>query len=205
MGDSLVIIIDAWTPQEHHSFNYSTRTVELAKRIIDFIDSRNPHAVLASYHCSAELYSDTVWYRNRLSEIEKLYSTKNFQTRIDQDYHAHLAEKQSTVDVLLNYVNPNVAQLAMREEKELGIYLQMHPEIKDIYIVGSAWEECVRNRPLGYLNVYNKFCKGSDRTVRTSSDHVTTYSGGPLKIDSNWQLIAPAVYQYCPIDNELPL
>jgi hypothetical protein len=88
----------------------------------------------------------------------------------------------------------------MREEKELEVYLKEHPRITNIYITGAAWEKCIRKRPLGYENVYNKFCKGTKRRLLVSLDCVETLNCTPPLLDTNiqWKKIQDQIYQYCP-------
>ena len=183
MGDSLVIIIDPWT-----WFGVPRKKLKpyLAERVINFINHNNIHtAVLASYDCHRELYSDTVWYRNRLPMTDLAeYAPDNHD--------------QCTIDIVLQYVNTDIFQIAMRNEKELTAYLLDHPEIKNIYIVGEAWEICVKDRPLGYLNVYKQFCQGTDLRLLTSVDCVLTATGQQPELTSEWQPISNNVYQYCP-------
>jgi len=183
VGDSIVVIIDAWT---WYGIPRKKLKPYLAERIIKFINSNPIHtAVLASYNCHREIYSDTVWYRNRLP-LDNLieYSPDN--------------HNQHTIDIVLNYVNTNIFQIAMRNEKELSIYLSNHPKIKDIYILGEAWEICVKDRPLGYENVYKKFCQGTERRLLTSIDCVLTASGQQPELTKPWQPISNNVYQYRP-------
>lgn len=203
MADSLAIIIDQWK-WKHDDLHRVPRELlddALARRIIAFVNTGGLHtAVLASYQCSAELYSNTVWYQNRLAVIDPIYSTQQFESRIADDYAAFLDQEQCTADVLLNYENPAVFQVAMRDDRELAQYLNLHPEIQDIYIVGSAWEQCVQNRLLGYQNVYEKFCQNSDRRLLTNLDCVVTQASGPPNLDAdiNWFCLQDQVYQYRP-------
>ena len=203
MADSLAIIIDQWKWKHDTSHQLPRELLDdaLARRIITFIETKAIHtAVLASYQCSAELYSDTVWYQNRLAVIDPIYSTRQFQARIDDDYTAFLDQTQSTTDVLLNYVNPAVFQVAMRDDRELAQYLILHPKIQDIYIVGSAWEQCVQDRLLGYQNVYAKFCQGTDRRLLTDINCVLTLTARApdLDTDINWIRLQDQMYQYNP-------
>lgn len=201
MGDSIVIIIDQWKWKYNTAFAFpqAPASDDLAKQIIYFIEHNNIHtAVLASFNCSEELYSNTIWYRNRLLVIDPVYSIKNFKMRIDQDYYRFKDHHQSTADILLNYVNPNIFQTAIREQKELEAYLLNYPNIKDIYILGEAWEICVKDRPLGYENVYKKFCLSTDRRVLTHLDCVLTCNGEIPVPDQQWQPVDNLTYQYCP-------
>ena len=203
MADSLAIIIDQWKWKHDASHQLPRELLDdaLARRIIAFVEINAIHtAVLASYQCSAELYSNTVWYQNRLAVIDPIYSTQQFESRIADDYTAFLDQEQCTADVLLNYANPAVFQVAMRDDRELAQYLNLHPEIQDIYIVGSAWEQCVQNRLLGYQNVYEKFCQNSDRRLLTNLDCVVTQVSGPPNLDAdiNWFCLHDQVYQYRP-------
>ena len=186
MGDNVVIIIDPWAWSDNGTVPREKLSPELANCIINFINSNKIHTVvLASYNCHIDMYSSTVWYQNRLP-LENFI--EYWPTHHDQE----------TIDVMLNYVNSNVFQIAMRNEKELEVYLLQHPEITNIYVVGEAWEICVKDRPLGYENVYEKFCRGNNRRLLTSLDCVRTYNSEIPVPDNNWQAIDQLVYQYCP-------
>jgi len=203
VADSLAIIIDQWKWKHDDLHRVPRETLDdtLTRRIIEFVNTGGLHtAVLASYQCSAELYSDTVWYQNRLAVIDPIYSTQQFKARIADDYTAFLDQEQCTADVLLNYENPAVFQVAMRDDRELAQYLNLHPEIQDIYIVGSAWEQCVQNRLLGYVNVYKRFCCGTARRLLTHTACVGTQDAGQpdLSRDNDWFKIYDQVYQYRP-------
>ena len=188
LGDSLVIIIDQWEWSLDPTEPRKKFKSDLSSRIVNFINNNKIHtAVLSSYECSKELYSDTVWYRNRLSIIDPTF-----------DYQSNFNYKQNTIDILLQYVNPSIFQIAMREEKELEAYIAEHPEIKNIYIFGCAWDVCVKIRPLGYENVYKKFCRDNDRRLLTSTDCILNHNSQIPILDSNWVYIDNKIYQYCP-------
>jgi hypothetical protein len=199
--DSMVIIIDQWEwssdvagpndQWEWASDPTETRkklNSDLSSRIVNFIDNNKIHtAVLSSYECSKELYSDTVWYRNRLAIVDPTF-----------DYWSNLNYKQNTTAILLQYNNSDIFQIAMRGEKELEVYLAEHPKIKNIYVFGCAWELCVKTRLLGYENVYKKFCQDGSRRLLTSTDCILNYNSTIPVPDSNWVYIDNNIYQYCP-------
>jgi len=185
----LIVIIDNW------KFKPNGIIVSglLSKNIIEFIE-QTPSiktAVLASYSCSNELFSDTVWYNNR-----KLHHS-DYDAYIQQDYESNLKENKQTWEVMLNYTNSSLFQIAMRDIDELVRYVN-NTDVANIYVSGAAWEICVKDRPLGYLNVYNKFCKGTDRRLLTSLDCVANTDGSRPEPDSDWVKLNDLVYQYCP-------
>jgi len=201
VGDSIVIIIDQWEwyyPNPELGYSESAGPKKklpsmLPNRIINFIDNQNIHtAVLASYMCSEELYSNKIWYSNRQSIKQVTGRSKVL------DYHTYKKYKQKTIDIILDYVNPNIFQIAMREEKELETYLLSYPEIKNIFVSGIAWEICVKIRPLGYVNIYEKFCLNSDRRVLVSTDCVLTCNGEIPELDTQWISVGNNIYEYCP-------
>lgn len=45
------------------------------------------------------------------------------------------------------------SQLKMLKIEDLEIFLKNN-QVENIFMCGNAWDECVKKRPLGYLNVY---------------------------------------------------
>lgn len=177
---SLAILIDCWHVPK------SPKNALLFSNILKFIESSFIKTiVLASYNSTIEcLNSDTVWYQNRNKLFGKLIDT------------ADTGPIKNTDPVILNYVSPNKFQIAMNFQEELDYYLKLNPEIKNIYILGGAWEECVKKRPLGYW----KLVKANVEHILTNTDCVLTMEGQPpdLTNDQNWQYLKNNSWRYIP-------
>jgi hypothetical protein len=148
--NDLLIIIDNW----YRKPDGSLVTGNLSKNIIYFIE-HNPNiktVVLASYSCSHELFSNTIWYQNRKATVD------NYEEQVNDDYLSNLKYNMATWEGLLNYVNPDIFQIAMRDMRELLTYVESN-NIKNIFMSGVAWEICVKDRPLGYVNIHRHLPK----------------------------------------------
>jgi hypothetical protein len=145
---SLAIIIDCWDigldpiPSNILSFIESTPSIE--------------SVVLASYNCRVERQSSAaLWYQNYNKLFRSESASRNIKdlTQVHEVYEKNDTKfkNEKTDPLLLDYVNPKLFQIAMRWRWELDYYLEtLNPHIKNIYIFGAAWDECVKIRPLGY-------------------------------------------------------
>jgi hypothetical protein len=155
----MIILIDLWD----RLIDGKLKSSEGSDNIINFIESKSTiqAAVLASYGCLPEIESNNLWYNNARDFFNTL---PNWQELIKR-YRNELADGQNTHPTLFNYVNTDIDQVAFRYHEELEFYLKFHTEIKNIYIAGAAWSICVRNRPLGYVNIFKQFIKNTDRNL----------------------------------------
>lgn len=186
--NDLIVIIDNWKYRP----DGKVVTGKLSTNIIAFIE-RTPNistAVLASYSCSKELFSDTVWYLNRKQSIE------NYEEYVHDDYMTNIDRNLQTWEGMLDYVNPSIFQIAMRNIEELNGYVQKH-DIKNIYMSGAAWEICVRNRPLGYENIHRN--NPSINLLVDTSCVVDANSLIPSMSEYNqWVPLSQTLYHYKP-------
>lgn len=184
----LIVIIDNWK----YKPDGTLVTGKLSRNIINFIES-TPNiktAVLASYSCSRELFSDTVWYLNRKKFAE------NYEEYVFEDYQTNLNRNMQTWEGMLDYVNPSIFQIAMRNIEELNRYLKKH-KIENIYMSGAAWDICVKNRALGYENIYKN--NPSINLLADISCIVDSNSQPPDMTDYiNWVNVSETLYQFKP-------
>ena len=187
---SLAIIIDCWD---------TDRVVpkKLYKRIVNFLDA-SPHittVALASYNCRLEKLGDSIWYQN----YNNLFSNSQSRKIKDLEYvHRHFEMRdttypnESTAPIILNYINNNKVQLAMKWRWELEYYLDLNPEIQNVYVIGTAWDMCVKIRPLGYESV--KEIKNIN--VLTNVSCVIDMQGNTPVPSPPWQQINNSIYHY---------
>jgi hypothetical protein len=175
---SLAILIDCWY------FPNSFPNTVLFSNILKFIESPFiKTVVLASYDSPIEfLNSNTVWYQNYNKLFGKLVG-------IDEN-----GTIKRTDPCILNYVSPNKFQIAMNYQQELDHYLKLNPEIKNVYVLGAAWEECVKKRPLGYLQL----AKSNIENILTHTGCVLNMnvSNPDLRNDQDWQHVENNIWQY---------
>jgi hypothetical protein len=184
--EDIIIIIDNWDVKP----DGTPVTGNLGKGIITFIEN-NPNiktAILASYCCSKELFSDTIWYRNRKLKIP------NYHRRAIIDYLEHLSLNKNTWKGMLEYANDNVYQVAMRDIKELINYLGNDRPV-NIYMAGAAWERCVTHRPLGYLNILKNFPEINLLVDITCIVNATSDTPDML-LHPEWERISDTLYRY---------
>jgi hypothetical protein len=184
----LIVIIDNW------KFKPDGTVVSglLSKNIIEFIE-RTPTiktAVLASYSCSAELFSDTVWYNNRK------FQNSDYDAYVKQDYLSNISMNRQTWEAMLNYKNTSLYQIAMRNISELTGYIN-NTKIENIYIAGAAWEICVRDRPLGYINIHKNF---PNINIKVDTSCVVDVNSNRPNLDTyaDWTPLSNTLYQYTP-------
>ena len=86
---------------------------------------------------------------------------------------------------------------------ELEYYLLLHPEIKNIYFFGMAWEGCVRYRPLGYEAVIEE---APHLNILTNSNCILSEIHSNLtniENDLDWKSIGNDIYHYQPISRSI--
>lgn len=184
----LIVIIDNW--------KYKPDGTEvsglLSQRIINFIETHSniSTAVLSSYSCSEELFSNTVWYDNRRQNI------RNYDDYVQSDYDLNLSRNMKTWEGMLHYVNPSIFQIAMRDIQELSSYTKSNI-INNIYMSGVAWDICVKNRPLGYENIH-RYIPEVNLLVDTTCI-LDSYGNTPdMSLYPKWKNVSNTLYQYFP-------
>ena len=187
----MIILIDLWD----RLVDGERLSSEGSTNIINFIESE-PNiqtAVLSSYACLTELESNNVWYNNAQDFFKNL---PNWQKLLKM-YQCEITSGQCTHPTMFNYVNAGIDQIAFRYPEELEFYLKFHTEIKNIYIAGAAWSICVKDRPLGYFNLFHTVIKNTYRnllvqknTVRENG-RVAVVSGTP-----GWLPVTEQIFKY---------
>ena len=197
---SIAILIDCWeTP------TLNTDLAACYLRINNFLDNTDSikTIVLASYNCKTEYQiGEYIWYQNNVlmcrqstrKKIIHLKQAHDYLNRYDNKY-----PEEKTDPVILNYLNPSKYQISMHWWWELEYYLLLHPEIKNIYFFGHAWEECVRNRTLGYESVLEE---RPDLNILTNTGCVMGEDHSLPQLDLNndpdWKQVEGNTYLYQP-------
>lgn len=179
---SLAILIDCWDlsalPLER-----STAADTLSNNILEFINKTDviETVVLSSYDCESETTASTeLWYQNRDLIYGHPYQKDNSN------------KERKTSPYILSYVNPCKFQIAMHQLWELKLYLSKNSHIKNIYVLGIAWDICIRNRPLGVDNLKQL----SGVNILTNINCVLTSSFVYPSIDEEWRDIGSNIYCY---------
>ncbi len=188
---SMIILVDLWDRQVNGQLLSSDGSIN----IIDFIENESniKTAVLASYACLSELESNNLWYNTAQDFFKDLLDYQNFL----KTYHYESTTGQCTHPTVFNYVNSGIDQIAFRYPTELELYLKFHPEIKNIYIAGAAWSICVKDRPLGYVNLFKTFIKNTDRNLLVHSN--TVRENGRLAVvpgTPGWVPVTEQIFKY---------
>jgi hypothetical protein len=177
---NIAIIVDVW--KYRTDVPYLTGNL-LVDPIIEFLNSGIIDvAILASYRCNRELFSKKKWFNERLL------------SRSIQDLKLNPNSKQQTHDYLLNYENADMRQLSMR-------YIDEFEEVVKsddiIYMLGGAFEICLKYRELGYENIKKYF---PNISVRTNKSCVRTNQWKIPNIDfyPEWIKISKNTYEYIP-------
>lgn len=186
----MAILIDFWNP------------VGPKKRVDDTIEFLNTDiiktVVLSTYNSRSELfaYTNSLWYHNRKEWYEKSNVSIRDRALLEdkETIQKHFIKNYVTDPDILRYYNPNQYQIAMFQYWEIEYYLSIHPEIKNIYVLGSAWEDCVKYRPVGYLelsHIQNVNILTHTNLVRTNQSTCPDLSS-----DRHWINVEGNVYRY---------
>ena len=177
---TLLIIIDPW--------KYTTYGEEcdddLSRSIINFIEDEKFNVVaLASYNCLDEVKkSSAVWYKRTDTSLS--WYNLGYPEPINQQ----------TQEVLLQYKNSNIRQVSIRHIEELFKYKTIF-KIDKIYFAGAAWDMCVQDREVGYLNVIKHFPNveyfTDTRVIRDQHANIPS-----MDLYPNWVKISDTLYQY---------
>ena len=177
--NSAAIIIDQWY--------FPGRPFTTCNNIIKFLDANIVStAILASYDININEYAtDNLWYNNQRGTIDNLPSD-----------HGH---QNITIPTLLNYKNNSIFQIALTRSWQLENYLKWNPQIKNLFVLGVAWEICVKHRDLGYLNLFKMF-GSKDINILTYAGCVGHGKGRSVDLDQevDWIKIAENIYKYVP-------
>lgn len=203
-NNSLAILIDQWAmPPGHPPL--------ISDNIVKFLNSGQVStAILASYNCNmAEYNADNIWYNNEKTMFDHVRLTEDYirnsyvPVNPQNPYPMYsMSYSMSTNPKFLNYYNADLFQIAMRADWQLVQYLSENPQIKNLFVVGGQWDICVRNRPLGYLNLFKLF-SSQQINILTYNGCVSTRKitpGWPVELDKeiDWVQISDNVYQYVP-------
>jgi hypothetical protein len=169
---SIAVLIDCWQTE-------ASNLTDMYDRIIQFLKDTPTieTIVLATYDAQIEHdYSKTIWYQN----YRKLYDSA---TELNNPFKA-------TANIILNYINTGQFQIGMRRMVELEKYLSLNRHIKNIYVFGSAWDVCVRARPLGYTALQNLL----DINILTNTECILNFEGNKPVMENFWVPVTDNIY-----------
>lgn len=187
---SIAILIDCW--------DSGVTDREIYDNILRFISSNDniEAVVLASYECVDPDELKTIWYTNYL----KMFSLLTTDERLHQMY-AYRKEwervlpnelHQHTESCILHYIDKTKHQISLIFFEELEYYLSKNRQIENIFVLGEAWDGCVRDRPLGYKHL----TKIQNSSILTKNDCVKTMNGDfpDLSQDDEWEEVSEGIY-----------
>ena len=212
---SLAIVIDPWEkpgPDKTIDYPYNHPKHCTVRNVMEFVDKNDniKTIVLASYDSYTEYAeSKTLWYKN----YRDLFYNSQTLNKIKDAYKAFIAYdlvygkdfmesrgKQypgldNTHPDVLNYINPKKYQISMHWMWQLEYYLTNNPEIKNIYVIGQAWDCCVQVRQLGYLELGINL---KHLNILTNSKCVINAdcSNSNIDIDPSWDKLTDCIYKY---------
>lgn len=190
---SLAILIDFW-----HPVRFPENRIDNTLAFLNSTSYAIKTVVLATYNSRSELFfqNNSLWYRNRKDWYEKscVWARDKSISDDTKSIKNKTFNNARTDSRILQYCNPNQYQIAMFQYWEMEYYLSVHPEIKNIYVVGAAWEECIRHRPLGYLELSQL----KTVNILTHTDLVRSNKSEQLDLSSyrHWIKIEGNIYQY---------
>lgn len=183
-----MIIIDFWN-WYYINFFPMTGAYKRFENIKKLIESKSSikTVILASYDISlTEYYSDTVWYQNS----RKFLGDELFEKK------AELCRGNEITNLLIRNWKCDVFQIAMHYEWEFKKYMQSN-KIDNIYLCGQSWDNCVKNRPLGYeslekfIDLSTNICV-KDSTVKDNKNRCFIPSE-----NQNWEPTdEPGIYKW---------
>jgi hypothetical protein len=171
--DSIAILIDCWDMRGKVDGNYALAYEEVYTRIIEFIET-TPEikiVVLASYDVTDfTRITENIWYKN----------TEKIKTQI-------------TSQQILNYVSEGKLQIALTSFDDLMNLLNQFPDIKNMYFMGTSWDDCIHNRPISIGSCSNI---GKNILVDTKCVFRGTDSWGlDLRYNINFKHIVGDIYK----------
>jgi hypothetical protein len=191
--NSAAIIIDQWT--------YPHWSNKVGDNIINFLNNDSvTTAVLSSYSTvMSEYTSDNIWYNNERSMFNDPIFTEKIKQRHahESGWHPGSYHNMTTLK-FLNYCNNDIFQIAMLEAWQLEYYISLNPQIKNLFVFGGGWEDCVKNRSVGYQNLFNLFAS-KNISILTYDGCVGTF-GIPVDLTQEplWDEISKNIYKYNP-------
>jgi len=199
---SIAILIDCW--KSSITNNISAKCFD---NIINFLDTTDSitTVVLATYNCKTDR-SDTslIWTQNNISMCansnrKKIHCFKDAYDNLYMYDNNKNYPLEQTHPIILNYFNSTKYQISMNWWWELEYYLSLHPEVKNIYFLGTSWEQCLRHRPLGYESILEE---GTDLNILTNKNCILSeIHSNPTNIenDHEWRSLGNDIYHYQPI------
>ena len=123
--NSVAVLIDCWDMHGEVTDCYVQAFDEVYTNIIEFLD-QTPEikiVVLASYD-TEDFTHDNAWYNGT-------------------------GKRHKTADKILNYVNKEKKQISLTLFDDFANLLAENPDIKNIYLMGTGWNDCIQNRSIG--------------------------------------------------------
>ena len=200
---SLAIIIDPWLPD---GLGCKSILEQLYERIILFLENNQniQIVILASYDCktSETMLESNLWHTNYRSFMNT--NPPRMIRDLKQIHRLHLQSirnstiivAQTTDPLILNYRNHDKFQIAMEWGWELTYYLSQNTHIKNVYVLGSAWSACVKERPLGY-EALGEFKNINVLTnIDCVNDQQIDHNHNPVNLDQDhqWQKLTNKIY-----------
>ena len=155
MSKELAIIIDCWEQLPAVGINL------LSYNIINFISLKKviEYVVLASYDVPYNDDENTIWrynydkvFFNDASIAEQYLYNLADTARKSVEYNNTISIEQ-TDKALINTVFANKFQISLRHYFELDHILKQYPAIDTIWFFGAGWDQCVKNRELGWRHM----------------------------------------------------
>lgn len=194
---SLAILIDCWYLGRFKKISVSEIVYP---NIVNFLNEQQQieTVVLASYNSRNEFPSNKLWFNNYRHLFEKESNSRKIRDlAVVHNIYRHQDTKfpaEFTDPMILNYRNDQKFQIAMWWGWELEYYLMLNPHIKNVYVLGLAWDQCVKIRPLGYEAI----SEIPNINVLTNIDCSANMNASAVDLDSdpNWQKIEEKIYRY---------
>tara|TARA_Y100001949_G_C15956628_1_gene317242 strand:- start:453 stop:1109 length:657 start_codon:yes stop_codon:yes gene_type:complete len=193
--ENILIIIDVWKSPPVDDDLVDT---SLSARIVNFLDKSSTTViddthidkpidtlVLASYQVQPDEYLHNNNWHYHTSEAFHKKKLKFF--KVQQHHHeTHYKDlyHEETHPNILNYKNKNYNQIIAHFPQELYSLLG-NEDIKEkrVFFAGCAFEDCFRNRPLGY----QYFVENTKYSIFTKPELTQTNDGTiPRLMNENW-------------------
>lgn len=188
---SIAILIDCW------DLGDTPPNARLYSNILDFLKNSNIETVvLASYHANAEMRNSTdIWYENYDTLFFKTQPLRKVKNLYNLQKIYHFTDYARRTDPrILNYVCSDKFQIAMLWSWQLEYYLQWNPRFKNIYVLGAAWEQCIKKRPLGYSQLTE--ITNANILIETNCILTLDATHPVLTNDQEWQQITDTIWKY---------
>jgi hypothetical protein len=162
------------------------------------IDCWDMHGFVADNNVPAfdDVYTNIIEFLDQTPEIKIVvlasYDTEDFSGTNDTAWYNSTDKLHKTADKILNYINKEKKQISLTLFEDFANLLGKNPDIKNIYFMGTSWDDCIQHRNISIQSCSNI---GKNILVNTKCVFHTIDSTLNLKYNSRFIHRIGDIYQ----------